>query len=213
MEEVVRIGSERRLAHLRLLEDPFYHCLKEGVDQRAIDFALAAGQEAAELAKQRHGPRPDQIAAALRVPVIYRNEAVQAGSSVLLSEYHSRPPSIILYTSPLGEVDQLIAIHGLEDLLGLAEVTPVHLAHELYHHLEAKKLTPGTSGFRIETGRLGPLRFHTGLPSLSEIAADRFATTILSLKVPPKVIEFLTLWCLNRDYACGQLATLQALPA
>jgi len=213
MEQVVAAGTERRLAHLRLLDDPFSHRLKEGIEQEAIDFALAAGQAAAEWITGKWGKAPEEIAAALRVPVTRSDEPAQAGPSVLFSEYRARPPSIILYARSLEETNGLIRAHGLEELLGLADVTPVHLAHELYHHLEGKKLTPGTAGFRIETARLGPLHFRTGLPSLSEIAADRFATALLGLRVPPKTVEFVTLFHLNPDYAWRSLARLQTLPA
>jgi hypothetical protein len=50
------------------------------------------------------------------------------------------------------------------------------------------------------------------VPSLSEIAADRLATALLDLKVPPKAVEFITLWDLDPHYAWSLLARLQTLP-
>jgi hypothetical protein len=95
-------------------------------------------------------------------------------------------------------------------LIGLADVAPVHLAHELYHHLEGQRLIPGTKAYRVETHRLGPIRFRTTLPSLSEIAADRFASVLLDLKIPSKALQFITLYRLNPNYAWQQASAIFA---
>lgn len=206
-------GTERRLAHLTLLDDPFVRRLQPGTEQGLIDFALAAGQAASEMATGNWGRRPEGIAASLDVPIIRSDGPAQAGHSVLFSEYGNQPPAITLYTESVEEANQLIRANRLEEMIGIADVTPIHLAHELYHHLEAQKLILGTAQFRIQTHRLGPLRLTTSLPSLSEIAADHFATALLALKVPPKAIEFITLWDLDPDYAWSLLKRLQTLPA
>jgi hypothetical protein len=73
-------------------------------------------------------------------------------------------------------------------------------------------LTGGTAGFRIQTFGLGPLRLSTGLPSLCEIAADRFALVVLGLKVPPKVMQFITIHRHNSEYAWHLLEELQRIP-
>ena len=213
MGAVVATGTERRCAHLTLLDDPFVHRLQPGTDREAVDFGLTAGKAAAGMAVQKWGREPEGIAAALKVPVTRSEAPGQTGRSVLFSEYGDRPPSIVLHMCSVEEANRLIREHDLEALLGVADVGPIHLAHELYHHLVSQRLTPGTAGFRIQTGRLGPLRFRTGLPSLSEIAADRFAAALLDLTVPPKAIEFITVYSLNPAYAWDLLARLQALPA
>ena len=73
--------------------------------------------------------------------------------------------------------------------------------------------TSGTSGFRIQTGRFGPLRFRTGLPSLSEIAADRFASVVLGLRVPPKALGLVTIYAMDSDYAWRVFLRPQEVPA
>jgi len=212
MRAVVAEGTERRLAQLTLRDDPFARRLQPESEQGVIDFALAAGQAAAEMAIGNWGRRPEGIAASLGVPIARSSSPAQAGRSVLFSEYGGRPPAITLYAQSVEEANQLIRTNHLEEVIGIADVAPLHLAHELYHHLEAQKLILGTAQFRIQTLRLGPLRLTTGLPSLSEIAADRLATALLDLKVPPKAVEFITLWDLDSNYAWSLLARLQALP-
>jgi hypothetical protein len=213
MRVVVAEGTEQRLAHLTLRDDPFARWLQPESEQGVIDFALAAGQAAAEIAIGNWGRRPEGVAATLRVPITRSRGSAQIGRSVLFSEYGSRPPAITLYAQSVERANLLIQAHHLEEVVGIADVAPLHLAHELYHHLEAQKLILGTAQFRIQTHRLGPLRLTTGLPSLSEIAADRLATALLELKVPPKAVEFITLWDLDPEYAWSLLTRLQTLPA
>jgi hypothetical protein len=112
----------------------------------------------------------------------------------------------------LEQANRLIAEHHLEELLGVSDVVPVHLAHELYHHLEAQKLIPGTSPFRIENVNVGPLRTDTTLPSLCEIAADRFALALLGLRVPPRALQFVTIHAHNQALAVTRLERLKSVP-
>jgi len=213
MREVVSVASDRRLAHLTLSEDPFFHRLTPEKARDAVDFALKAGESAAHMAKEKWGRRPKQIAAALNLPIIKSADPAQTGKAVLFSEYGNKPPSIILHTHSISEVNRLIQEHALADLLGIEDVGPVHLTHELYHHLDGQKLVPGTAGFRIQTLALGPLQLSTGLLSLSEIAADRFAASLLDLTVPPRALTFITIHALNSNHAWDLLGRLQELPA
>jgi hypothetical protein len=212
MAEVVTVGTERRFAHLMLKGDPFFGRLPPRADQEAIDFALAAGQAAANRVVPQYGRAPEAIAAALRVPVMHNDQVPQTGKTILFSEYSDRPPSITIYMRSVNEANRLIRDNGLSASLGISDLAPMHLAHELYHHLEARKLTGGTAGFRIQTFALGPLHLSTDLPSLCEIAADRFASVVLGLKVPPKVMQFITIHRHNRGYAWQLLEELQRLP-
>ncbi len=212
MTEVVAVASERRCAYLMLKDDPFFGRLPSGSEQEVVQFALTAGQAAAQQVMNQYGRVPETLASSLQVRV-NRNDATMAvGKAVLFSEYGDRPPAVTIYTHSVEEANRLIRDNGLAEALGLDDVTPVHLAHELYHHLEAKKLTEGTSGYRIPTLSWGPIRLRTGLPSLGEIAADRFALVLLGLKVPPKAIQFITIYHHNDEYAWQLLEELRRFP-
>jgi hypothetical protein len=212
MRAVLAVGTERRFAYLTLSEDPFVHRLTPEMARQAVEVALAAGRTAADMAVARWGRDPEEIAAALNVSITRSHQPAQTGRSVLFSEYGNRPAAVILHAHSVEEANRLIRAHALESLLGVRDVGPVHLAHELYHHLEGQRLTPGTSRFRVQTGRLGPLRFRTGLPSLSEIAADRFASAVLNLAVPPRALHFLTVHALNGEFAWSLCARLKDFP-
>ena len=213
MTEVVAQGTERRLALWMLKEDPFFRRLPPERYSEAIDFALHAGQTAAGTATSQYGRKPLDMAAALQVSVNRSDEVPRAEKTVLFSEYSDRPPTITLYTPSIVEVNILIRENGLAELLGVSDIEHVYLTHELYHHLEAKKLITGTAGFRIRTLSLGPLRLSTGLPSLGEIAADCFASVILRLRVPPKALQLPTIYRYNPEYAWKLLEEIKKSPA
>jgi hypothetical protein len=213
MGKVVAVGTERGFAHLALQEDPFFGRLSSHLHQEAVDFALAAGERAAVKFLPGYGRAPAAMAGALQVRVTHSDQEPRAGKAILFSEYSDRPPSITVYTPSVNEANRLIRDNGLTKLLGIEDLTPMHLAHELYHHLEARKLTAGTAGFRVPTFSLGPLRLSTGLPSLCEIAADRFALVVLGLKVPPRAMQFVTIHHHNNEYAWQLLEELQGAEA
>ena len=213
MSAVISTGTPRRFARLTLAEDPFFRRVPPGDEGRIVDFALRAGEAAAEMIVPTHGRILEAIAAGLRVAVQYSPEESQAGPFVHFSEYCEKPPTVTLFTESLENLRRLIQTHELEKILGLADAAPVHLAHEIYHHLETGKMTPGTAGWRIETRRLGPIRFRTGLPSLAEIAADCFAGTLLQMKVPPRALQFITIYSRNSDYAWSLAEKLSRFPA
>lgn len=134
MERVVREGTEQLFAHLTLREDPFFHRLPPELHPEAVDFGLNAGAAAAETAVERYGREPVSMAAALRISIIRSDDSAQAGPMVHFSEYREKPPEITLYRRSMAEANRLIQENDLEGLLGFADVEPIHLAHELFHH-------------------------------------------------------------------------------
>jgi len=212
MHEAVQVGTERRFARLVLREDPLAGRLRAGEDLKAIDHALEAGQAAADMTVKQWGVRPEEIAAKLGVDVRHSDEAARMGSTILFSEYGDRPPTVILYTRSIAEANHLIRANHLEPLLGLDDVGPVHLAHEIYHHLEATGLTPGSRGYRVATLKAGPVRLTSGMPTLGEIAADRFAAALLGLRTPPKLTQLVTVYAHNPPFAVQLLEWLRSQP-
>lgn len=209
IKEVVARGTETKFARLALREDPFYRRVPPEMEDEAIDVALRAGKATADRISIEHGHDPRALAAALGVTVTETDEGGRAKRTVFFSEYAERPPSVTLYLRSIREVNQLIREQKLEDVLELTDVGPVHLAHELYHHLEAKKLAEGTQHFRVSTHRIGPVRLTTGLPSLSEIAADRFASAFLEMAVPPRALRFIPIFANDPAYAWSLLEELK----
>ena len=113
------------------------------------------------------GLRPNlrELAAQLGVQIIVEDHPPQAQPG-LRAEYRHEPPQIILYRAPLELLSG--AIHATQrfDLLA-CDLEDVHIAHELFHHLEFG-------------GTFGPLR-----PDEIEIAAHAFAQELCDLSFHP----------------------------
>ena len=118
-----------------------------------------------------HERRPDVFRLAKELGVdIVEVENPPPAQPGLRSEYRPDPPQIILYRDPL---DQLMAaIHANQrfDLLAI-RMDDLHIAHELFHHLE-------------KGGRFGPLR-----PEEIETAAHAFAQALLDTPFHPTEVE------------------------
>ena len=77
----------------------------------------------------------------------------------------------------------------------VADVTPVFVAHELYHHFDCMRDEPPLAArHRVALLRFGPVRWTSGLVSLAEIAAGAFAQHLLGLRYHPKILDLLTLF-------------------
>ena len=113
------------------------------------------------------GVRPGvkQLAERMGVEVLKR-EAPPPAQPRLRSEYRSDPPRIILYRNPIDALAAAIHANQRFDMLN-CDLDEVHIAHELFHHLEFGR-------------RFGPLK-----PEEVEEAAHAFAQELLDLKFHP----------------------------
>ncbi len=113
------------------------------------------------------GVRPNarELAEQLGVKIIVEDHPPQAQPG-LRAEYRHEPPQIILYRDPLELLSGTMHAHQRFDLLACS-LEDVHLAHELFHHLEFG-------------GAFGPLR-----PDEIETAAHAFAQELCDLTFHP----------------------------
>ena len=109
-------------------------------------------------------PRPRELAERLGIE-IREVEAPPQAEPNLRAEYRGQPPQIILYRRPLNRLAEAIRAQGREDLG--CEVEEVHIAHEVFHHLEFG-------------GRFGQMRREE-----REAAAHAFARELCGLEFDP----------------------------
>ncbi len=109
------------------------------------------------------------LAAEMGVEIVERASPPPAQPG-LRSEYRPDPPRIILYHNPIDELAEAVRAQGRFELAA-RELHDVHIAHELFHHLE-----------RVE--RLGPLSVE-----LAEEAAHSFARELLGLPFNPRELS------------------------
>ena len=119
------------------------------------------------------GARPGAaaVAAQLGVEVVVR-EAPPPAQPRLRSEYQADPPRITLYRDPMDILAAAIHANQRFDMLA-CNLDEVHIAHELFHHLEFG-------------GRFGPLDREE-----VEAAAHGFAAELLGLTFDPRELSSL----------------------
>jgi len=99
------------------------------------------------------------------------------GTVIVFADYTPRPPRIRLYRAAIAALDARLDGHPDRDLLSAGTRT-VFLAHELFHHWEA--LHPDQVPSRRDR-------------TLSEMAADAFAQSLLGLRHHPALLEKLAI--------------------
>lgn len=93
----------------------------------------------------------------------------------LRSEYQQRPPRIVLYRDAIDTLAAAVHANQRFDMLA-CNLDEVHIAHELFHHLEAGQ-------------RFGPLRQEE-----VEAAASGFTRTLLDLSFDPEELSELDVY-------------------
>jgi hypothetical protein len=197
------------LARWMLRNDRYAGRLHEREVDRLVAAALADGEQAA--IAMPPGKSPDALAVELGIAVSHTEAAIDMAGHLFSADYSPHPPRIRLYTRALAAIDLGLTAPGVARIVGAKQARPVLLAHEIYHHLDLARPITLAGRHRITTLRLGPLHLRTELPSLAEIAAGRFAATLLGLNCHPKLLDLLLLWNMSPQRAGAWAAAFCAL--
>ena len=181
---------------------------------RLVAVALADGDSLARETIARWGGDPEVVARHLGIPVVESPEPSGFGSTVVYAEYGGTPPRIVLYETPLAQLDRRIQADGIGELLQVVECRPIFLAHELYHHLD---LARGDDSIarreRVTVLRLGRFRWTSGIAALAEIAAGAFAQRLLGLRFHPKLLDLIAIYDADQAGARRVIGALRTLSA
>ena len=129
--------------------------------------AVALGQRVARRFILRGlRPKPSELAMQMGVEVA-QVESPPPAQPRLRSEYTSDPPRIVLYAAPITSLGVAIHVNQRFDMMR-ADLRELHIAHELFHHLEAGE-------------RFGPLTREQ-----VEAAAHAFAKELMELDFGPE---------------------------
>jgi hypothetical protein len=156
-----------------------------------ISMALRSGREWAQELRKRY-PEADTLILAqkLGVEVKYSDQEGKLGNIVLRSEYYDQPPQIVIYNSSVKALQEVIERTGHTDLLPLKLLVPIHVAHELFHHLENLKKDHLSQRYKVATLRIGRWRLiESGVRVLTEIGAQAFVQAWLKLSWNPFVLD------------------------
>ena len=208
---ILQRGSDVALWLAMLPEDPVYGKIPADLRRPAVEQAVEYGRCAARDLRARLGAAdPAALSERLGVRVVWSDDPYVFGKIVQTSTYAQRVRTITVYIGSVEEMNRVLAAQGLVPILGISDVGPVYLAHELFHHLEEDSLGRAANLVRVTTLKLGPLVRRSGIGQLSEIAADAFAQTLLGLTFAPRLLDYLTVWIHNQDAGRRRLAALAA---
>jgi hypothetical protein len=203
-------ATPEALGMLLLRGDPQFARIDIGAAQRLVEAALEDGRRLASVIRLTYGVAPAVIAERNAVRVVEVREAHDYGTTVVYAEYTERPPQIRLFLPAIRALNRWLTNSEFGGAMGLADVAPVFLAHELYHHLDCLRDTDRlVARHRVPLLRLGPVHWTTGLASLPEIAAGAFAQHLLGLRYHPKILDLITLFHADPRGALRMVESLQ----
>jgi hypothetical protein len=208
----LRSGSGDTLWLAMLPADPVYRRIPADRRRPAVEQAAEFGRRAARDLRARLGAvDPAALGERLGVRVVWSDDPYVFGKIVQTSTYAQRLRTITIYTGSVEEMNRFLAVEGLGPILGISDVGPVYLAHELFHHLEEGLLGRAANLVQVTILKLGPLVRRSGIGQLSEIAADAFAQALLGLSFAPRLLDYLTVWIHNPEAGRQRLSALAGL--
>ena len=192
-ERVLRLArDDRPLAHLELQQDVVYPHLSPGNRTHYIDRSLAIGREQAG---EYRTPDSDlrKWALALGAKVEISDSPNFCAGIAMRSEYDAATRTITVYEPSIVEFGA--ALDALKCVPWPRErIVAVHIAHELFHHLEATRIVPVHLQLpAVVTGRIGPFPREMRARRCREIAAHAFARELLHLPFAPNAVDWLLL--------------------
>ena len=153
--------------------------------QKAID----CGTEAAEVCIAKYGTNnPVAIAKAMGLKVSYPTQPQNAGR-VLFAEF-CPPQEVNIFMDAINRANKLLEEPDVQETLGEIQISNILLGHELFHMVEQEQSEEiWTKTFKIHLWSLGPIRNHSRVSVLSEIAAMSFSKRLNALPYSPYVMD------------------------
>jgi len=204
-------ATPQALGVLMLREDAQFSRIAAGRATALVDAALEDGRRMADSIRRRWGNEPDLIACQCNVAVCESDVEQGWATTVVYAQYLERPARITLFRPTVARMQRGLAQPEVARIAGVEQARPMLLAHELYHHFDARRDGPPLARqHRVTVLRLGPWRWTSGVVSLAEIAAGAFAQRLLELPWHPRWFDFITLFGANPAAARRLVAALRA---
>lgn len=196
LTQAVPYAQRERLGTLILRTDPQYFRLTADESAEAVREALGLGARYGEELAQDQGTRdPYTLAERLGIQVEVSDETARYGNVLQYAEYRSRPLRIKLYRKSMGGSNRLLEDPRVSEILGLSDIAPAFLAHELFHHMDNLPLRlPAKRVRQVVTAKLGPWSLRSGLVTAPEIAAGSFGQALLRLPFHLKLLDLLAIY-------------------
>jgi len=204
---VPRLADDRVAAYLELEQDMLFAHMSPDERLTFIDRSLAIGRQQAA---PYIGEDVMALAPRLGATVAVIETDNRVAGVTLRAEHDARTHLITVYRKSIAEVHRLLeqVQPGLWDE---QQTLALHVSHELFHHLEATRITPvheqlpSVVTFRV--GRFAVTRARAR--RCREIAAHAFAKELLGLPFLPNAVDWLVLVGMGKWSELDLMAALE----
>ena len=197
IKKVVDSVSDSTFGYQTLAQDIVFKKIPQKSRMDFIKYAMEVGsREARSTVKEFETNDPNIIAEKFEINIEHSSESNVSGSLVIYSEYikhRGKKSAIKIYYNSMAQLNKFIKNQNLQRILGIQNVIDIYISHELFHHIEEVRLGSVGKQVKVFTLKKGPVKIDSGVASLSEIAANTFAETLLDLSFSPKILDYITL--------------------
>jgi hypothetical protein len=192
MESLHSDEDELLVGYLELSSDIMFNKIPEHLKKELVVAAINIGKKTTRNVVEEFNSRnPFFIAQALGLKVVFSEENNKICNMVIHSEYSADTSEAFIYTRSLNRISEFISKEKLQEFFNINDVCAFFLGHEIFHHLENKKIGFISKKFPIKI-KIGPFRRKVKIRSLDEIGANSFAKTLLNAKFSFRLLDFLS---------------------
>jgi len=197
--------KDEDFARYHIYNDPIEGRIPSHLREDIIREALICGNEEATYAMEKLGMVKGigwadlvELAQSLGIQIQFK----KCDNSLQYVYFGSYEDSgvITLYEETISKGEALAQEYNIEELKGIS-LREVVLAHEIFHHIEARKKDLFINSFRINLWKLGPYTHRSRLICTGEISGMAFTKRLLNLQFCPNVLDVLLLYPYNEILA------------
>jgi hypothetical protein len=192
VRQILEATDDHVAGIMQLSRDILYKKIPAIMRDKLVNQALKIGRQTARDIAIEYGTQdPILIAKKLGIKIEEVSSKSFIGNILLRAEYVTSPPTIRLYKNSIFWLIGTITRLKLEDIFPPEKIMAIHVAHEIFHHIENVKIGLVSKCYTVNILKIGPIRIKSEIKSLSEIAANAFADTLLNLKVPCGMLDYI----------------------
>jgi hypothetical protein len=173
--------------------DPIHNKVSSQEKDEMINKANECGRQEAIALRNKYGSKSIlEYAQQLGIKVTELEDG-DSKDYILFARFNS-PNKISIYMKNIRKAEELVKNQNLNLLFDGVKIEDVLIAHEMFHFIEDNNKEIYTRAAKIMLWRLGPIKYHSGLVALGEIAAMAFAKELLQLSYYPNLFDILLLY-------------------
>lgn len=127
-------------------------------------------------------------------------EEKNSNDYILFAKFNS-PNKISICRNNVEIAKEMVERENISALIDDVNIEDVLIAHEMFHFLEGQDKNIYTKNEKIKLWNIGPIKYHSGVVALGEIAAMSFAKEMLKLTYYPNLFDVLLLYPQNENRA------------